>query len=82
LQPDGPHYHLSANIRLVASYQKNSTAARSPKPSAPAPANDATISAPAKPANIFGAPPRAQPIHPQRNHENISARTAAGPGRF
>jgi Tfp pilus assembly protein PilO len=54
LQPDGPHYHLSANIRLVASYQKNSTAARSPKPSAPAPANDATIFAPAKPANIFG----------------------------
>jgi Tfp pilus assembly protein PilO len=24
LQPDTPHYHLSANIRLVASYQKNS----------------------------------------------------------
>ena len=23
LQPDSPHYHLSANIRLVASYQKN-----------------------------------------------------------
>ena len=25
LQPDGPHYHLDANIRLVASYQKSPT---------------------------------------------------------
>jgi len=23
LQPDAPHQHLTANIRLVASYQKN-----------------------------------------------------------
>lgn len=36
LQPDPPHQHLNANIRLVASYQKNppakpgSTAAKSP----------------------------------------------------
>jgi Tfp pilus assembly protein PilO len=29
LQPDGPHQHLNANIRLVASYQKN------PKKTAP-----------------------------------------------
>jgi type II secretory pathway component PulM len=28
LQPDSPHYHLSANIRLVASYQKNSANAK------------------------------------------------------
>jgi Tfp pilus assembly protein PilO len=26
LQPDGPHQHLNANIRLVASYQKNPAA--------------------------------------------------------
>jgi Tfp pilus assembly protein PilO len=57
LQPDSPHYHLSANIRLVASYQKNSTAVADSKVSkavTPAPADTATISAPAKPANIFG----------------------------
>jgi hypothetical protein len=57
LQPDSPHYHLSANIRLVASYQKNSTApagSKTSQPVAPTPADTATISAPAKPANIFG----------------------------
>ena len=26
LQPDAPHQHLTANIRLVASYQKNTSA--------------------------------------------------------
>jgi Tfp pilus assembly protein PilO len=50
LQPDSQHYRLSANIRLVASYQKNPAAAKNPKPTATA----AAISAPAKPANIFG----------------------------
>jgi Tfp pilus assembly protein PilO len=35
LQPDSPHYHLSANIRLVASYQKNAAPAKDPKVSAP-----------------------------------------------
>jgi hypothetical protein len=52
LQPDNPHYHLAANIRLVASYQKNSTPAKDTKN--PAPANDALIFAPAKNINIFG----------------------------
>ena len=31
LQPDPPHQRLSANIRLVASYQKNPTAATAAK---------------------------------------------------
>lgn len=33
LQPDPPHQHLSANIKLVASYQKNSPAASAAKKS-------------------------------------------------
>ena len=53
LQPDGPRQHLNANIRLVASYQKNPVApqpapARSPAPAKPA-APALTKSLPAKP---------------------------------
>jgi Tfp pilus assembly protein PilO len=44
LQPDAPHQHLTANIKLVASYQKNSTAAPAPTP-APAAAKPATAKA-------------------------------------
>jgi hypothetical protein len=33
LQPDGVHQHLTANIKLVASYQKNPTAPANPKSS-------------------------------------------------
>jgi len=33
LQPDVPRQHLNANIRLVASYQKNRAAAAPAKPS-------------------------------------------------
>jgi len=32
LQPDGPHQHLSGNIRLVASYQRNPAAPAGTKP--------------------------------------------------
>jgi Tfp pilus assembly protein PilO len=62
LQPDSPHYHLSANILLVASYQKNSK----PGGAAPAgagkpagPPGNAGISLPQKSVNIFGTAKRA-----------------------
>ena len=42
LQPDPPHQHLTANLRLVASYQKN------PAASAPAPASSKSSTAKAK----------------------------------
>jgi len=57
LQPDSPHYHLSANIKLVASYQKNSS--RPGGATQPAPAANAAISMPAKSVNIFGNAKRA-----------------------
>ena len=50
LQPDAPHQHLIANIKLVASYQKNPTPPAAPAPAAtpaPAPA-PAPAKAPAK----------------------------------
>jgi len=37
LQPDGPHTHLNANLRLVASYQKNPAPAGAPANSSPKP---------------------------------------------
>ena len=57
LQPDFPHYHLSANIKLVANYQKSSKApavARKPAPPA-APAE----AMPANKVNFFGNAKRA-----------------------
>jgi len=37
LQPDGPHTHLNASLRLVASYQKNPAPAGAPANSSPKP---------------------------------------------
>jgi type II secretory pathway component PulM len=62
LQPDAPHYHLSANILLVASYQKNSKpagAATAGAEKTAGPAGNAGISLPAKSVNIFGTTRRA-----------------------
>jgi Tfp pilus assembly protein PilO len=56
LQPDMPHYHLSANIKLVASYQKK--AALPGQAKQPAPAETAAIAMPAKNVNIFGSAKR------------------------
>ncbi|MGC9941807.1 MAG: type II secretion system protein GspM [Verrucomicrobiota bacterium] len=56
LQPDSPHYHLSANIKLVASYQKNSAAPGDVKK--PTQAENAVIAMPAKNVNIFGGAKR------------------------
>jgi Tfp pilus assembly protein PilO len=53
LQPDNEHYHLMANIRLVASYQKNAAAA--PVAKAPAPPPASAVPLPAAGANIFGS---------------------------
>jgi Tfp pilus assembly protein PilO len=52
LQPDNEHYHLMANIRLVASYQKNASAAPATKAPGPPPAS--AVPLPAAGANIFG----------------------------
>ena len=49
LQPDGPRQHLNANIRLVASYQKNPTAPQ-PAPAKPAAAPSAKPAPAAAPA--------------------------------
>jgi hypothetical protein len=51
LQPDGPHYHLSANIRLVASYQKSFGPAGGRKS---APANNAVAPVPVQSINVLG----------------------------
>jgi Tfp pilus assembly protein PilO len=62
LQPDSPHYHLTANIRLVASYQKNSKTTGAAKAGAartPAPEGSTALSLPAKNASIFGNTKRA-----------------------
>ena len=56
LQPDAPHYHLSANIRLVASYQKNLGPAGGRKP---APANNAASPVPVQSINVLGNTKRA-----------------------
>lgn len=54
LQPDAPHYHLTASIKLVASYQKNPAPAGKAN-DAKAPVSPAApASAPAKPAVPFG----------------------------
>lgn len=57
LQPDMPHYHLTANIRLVASYQKKATPAALVKKPAAAP--KPAIALPAAKATIFGSARRA-----------------------
>lgn len=55
LQPDTEHYHLTANIKLVASYQKNAVAAaRRPAPAAPP-----GLPTPAGSVNIFAGAQRA-----------------------
>jgi hypothetical protein len=57
LQPDTPHYHLSGNIQLVASYQKSARPAGGEKNPPPAHAEAAPV--PVKPVNIFGNAKRA-----------------------
>jgi hypothetical protein len=57
LQPDMPHYHLSANIRLVASYQKKAATAAAVAKAAPAP--NPSIPLPAANKNIFESTRRA-----------------------
>ena len=64
LQPDQQHYHLTADIRLVANYQKNSTPAPAPAATNAVPAvngaNAAILNAaPAKSGNILGNAQRA-----------------------
>jgi type II secretory pathway component PulM len=56
LQPDNEHYHLMANIKLVASYQKTAVA-HAAKPPAPPPGS--AIPLPNVTANIFGSVRRA-----------------------
>ena len=56
LQPDAPHYHLSANIRLVASYQKSFGPAGGNKS---APANNAAAPVPVQSINVLGNAKRA-----------------------
>jgi type II secretory pathway component PulM len=51
LQPDAPHYHLSANIRLVASYQKSFGPAGGRKST---PANNAAAPVPIQSINVLG----------------------------
>ncbi|HEY4416814.1 MAG TPA: hypothetical protein VGO57_14075 [Verrucomicrobiae bacterium] len=64
LRPDSPHYHLTADIKLVASYQKNSTPAKAAgKPAAPAvPPKAPAMAAPAAKANFLSTS-NAPPIH-------------------
>ena len=57
LQPDFQHYHLEANIRLVASYQKKAVAPAVAKITAPA--AKPPIPLPPKSANVFGSVRRA-----------------------
>jgi len=56
LQPDAPHYHLSANIRLVASYQKSFGPAGGKKS---APVNNAATPEPVQSINVLGNAKRA-----------------------
>lgn len=59
LQPDGQHYHLDGQIKLVANYRKNSVPGSAPakvstpSASATAAAPAAAVSAPVKPSDIF-----------------------------
>jgi type II secretory pathway component PulM len=55
LQPDAEHYHLTANIRLVASYQKNALPAVA-RPSVPA--TPPALPLPPGSANIFAGAKR------------------------
>jgi len=57
LQPETTHYHLQANIRLVASYQKKAIAPAAAKPTAPA-ANP-PLPLPTGSVNVFGGSRRA-----------------------
>ena len=57
LQPDFPHYHLEANIRLVASYQKKAVAPAAAKIAASA--AKPPIPLPSGSANVFGSVQRA-----------------------
>jgi len=50
LQPDAEHYHLTANIRLVASYQKNALPAVARQA---APATPPALPLPSGSPNIF-----------------------------
>ena len=62
LQPDQPRQHLNANIKLVASYQKNPAHAPAAKtPAAPAP-KTSTIPA-VKPAPVPAPAPAAKPAN-------------------
>ena len=54
LQPDAEHYHLTANIKLVASYQKKAVTAAKPA----APATPPGLPLPAGSPNIFAGAPR------------------------
>ena len=56
LQPDAPHYHLSANIRLVASYQKSFGPAGGRKS---APSNNTVTPVPVQSINVLGNAKRA-----------------------